>query len=78
MTGEDRRFYGLLLLAFGPLFLAGGWLASFTAVGAVLIFAGTAMLLAAPLLLRSIRAGAVALGLVAAGWGWGWPWVAGL
>jgi hypothetical protein len=76
MTGEDRRFYGLLLLTFGPLFIAGGWLAAFTLVGAVLIFAGTLMLLAAPILLRSIRVVAVALGLVAAGWGW--PWVASL
>jgi hypothetical protein len=76
MTGEDRRFYGLLLLAFGPLFIAGGWLASFTLVGVALIVAGSAMLLAAPLLLRSIRVFALACGLVVVGWGW--PWMVSL
>ena len=76
MTAADRRFYGALLLAFGTLFIAGGWLAAFTSVGALLIFSGTVMLLAAPLLLRSLRVGALALGLV--GLGWGLPWVASL
>lgn len=76
MTREDRRFYGLLLLTFGPLFIVGGWLAAFTMVGAVLILAGSLMLLAAPILLRSVRTFAVACGLVVAGWGW--PWVASL
>jgi hypothetical protein len=44
MSLEDQRFYGKLLLVFGPLFIAGGWLAAFTDVGAVLIFVGAAMI----------------------------------
>jgi hypothetical protein len=76
MTPADRRFYGILLLAFGPLFIAGGWLASFTLVGAVLIFAGAAMLLVAPILLRSFKVTLLSLGLV--GLGWGWPWIVSL
>jgi hypothetical protein len=73
MTGADRRFYGTLLLVFGPLFIAGGWLAAFTMVGALLIFTGAAMLLAAPVILRSFRIAPLSLGLVALGLGW--PWV---
>jgi hypothetical protein len=72
MTDADRRFYGILLLTFGPLFVLGGWLAAFTEVGALLILAGCAMLLVAPVLLRSVRVLALALGLVT--FGLGWPW----
>ena len=73
MTPEDRAFYGFLLFVFGPLFIAGGWLASFTIVGFFLILAGTAMLIVAPLLLRSLKAAvaAGALGLL----GWTWPFL---
>ena len=70
MTGEDARFYGLLALLFGPLFIAGGWLAAFTDVGFMLYVAGTAMLLLAPLLRRSLNVVAAALALLAVGWGW--------
>jgi hypothetical protein len=70
MTGADRRFYGTLLLVFGPLFVAGGWLAAFTDVGFVLILAGAVMILAAPIMLRSIRVLPLSLGLVALGLGW--------
>ena len=70
MTAEDRAFYGRLLLVFGVLFIAGGWLASFTLVGALLIFAGSLMLIVAPILLRSIKTAPAALALLAAGWGW--------
>jgi hypothetical protein len=76
MTESDRRFLVVLLLTFGALFIAGGWLAAFTAVGAMLIYTGTAMLLAAPILLRSLKVGSVSLGLLALGWGM--PWVASL
>lgn len=76
MTAADRRFYGTLPLAFGPLFIAGGWLAAFTTVGALLMFTGAAMLLAAPVLLRSYRILPLSLGLVALGCGL--PWVASL
>ena len=70
MTSEDARFYGLLALLFGPLFIAGGWLAAFTDVGFMLYVAGTAMLLLAPLLRRSLNVVAAALALLAVGWGW--------
>ncbi len=55
MTAADLRFYGFLCLGFGPLFVAGGWFAAFTDVGAFLIFAGLAMLLASPALLLFAR-----------------------
>jgi ABC-type molybdate transport system permease subunit len=70
MTAADRRFYGTLLLVFGPLFLAGGWLAAFTEVGFIFILTGAAMILAAPIMLRSIRVLPLSLGLVALGLGW--------
>jgi len=70
VTSEDARFYGLLALLFGPLFIAGGWLAAFTDVGFMLYVAGTAMLLLAPLLRRSLNVVAAALALLAVGWGW--------
>ena len=76
MSDADRHFYGVLLLVFGPLFIAGGWLAAFTGVGALLIFAGIAMLLAAPVFLRSLRILFFSLGLATLGLGW--PWVASL
>jgi hypothetical protein len=72
VTAADRRFYGILLLAFGSLFILGGWLAAFTPVGAFLIFAGSAMLIAAPLVLWSHRPVPLAFALLAAGWGWPW------
>lgn len=55
VTREDLRFYGLLALAFGVLFLAGGRIAAFTIIGAVLMLAGSLMLLVAPLLLQSLK-----------------------
>ncbi|MPZ49616.1 MAG: hypothetical protein GEU75_10025 [Dehalococcoidia bacterium] len=70
MKAEDRRFYGILALAFGPLFIAGGWLAAFTDVGWVLILLGAAMLLASPVLLRSLRTVPLVAILVALGLGW--------
>jgi len=72
MSSSDRRFYGALLLVFGPLFIAGGWLAAFTDVGFLFILTGAAMILAAPILLRSFRILPLSLGLVALGLGWPW------
>jgi len=68
--GESTRFYGRLALVFGPLFIAGGWLAAFTEVGAVLIFAGTAMLLASVALLRTWQSVALAAAALLIGLGW--------
>ena len=67
--GDSTRFYGRLALVFGPLFIAGGWLAALTEVGAVLIFAGTAMLLMSALLLRTWPSAIVAAGALVITWG---------
>lgn len=72
MGSDERRFWGVLTLVFGPLFIAGGWLAAFTDVGLVLIFAGSLMLLVSPVLLHSCRAVPVVALLLALGWGWPW------
>ena len=52
MSAADRRFASWLLIVFGPLFVLGGFLAAFTDVGALCVFAGLAML-ASGLLLRT-------------------------
>ncbi len=70
MNAEDARFFGSLAFVFGPLFMAGGWLAAFTDVGLGLILAGTAMLAAAPLLRRSWRTALPAAALLTTGWAW--------
>jgi len=70
MSAEDNHFFGALTLFFGPLFIAGGWLAAFTDVGLGFILAGTAMLAATPLLWRSWRAALLAAALVTTGWTW--------
>jgi hypothetical protein len=43
MTRADRRFLSTLLLVFGPLFVAGGFLAAFTLEGTVYVYIGVAM-----------------------------------
>lgn len=50
MTDSDRRFLRLLLIVAGPLFVVGGFLAAFTVIGAMLVFAGLGMLAAGLLL----------------------------
>ena len=50
MTEADRRFYRRLLMIAGPAFVVGGFLAAFTLVGALLIFAGLGMFLSGLLL----------------------------
>ncbi len=70
MTASDWHTMGMFALVFGPLFIVGGWLAAFTGVGFALIVLGAAMLLASPVLLRSIRMVPVVAVLVAFGLGW--------
>ena len=55
MTPADRRFTSWLLVGFGPLFVVGGFVASFTVEGAVLIFVGLAMLVTGALLFTPLR-----------------------
>lgn len=64
----DRRFYSTLFLVFAPLFMAGGWLATFTEIGAALIVGGSALAVAGFALRPSLRTGAVAALELAAGW----------
>lgn len=65
MTPADRRFTSRLFLAFGPLFVVGGFLASFTVEGALLVFIGLAMLVTGALLFTPLRLVlAVAAGVV--------------
>ena len=55
MTPADRHFTSWLLVGFGPLFVVGGFVASFTVEGAVLIFVGLAMLVTGALLFTPLR-----------------------
>lgn len=50
MTKSDRRFTAWLLMAFGPLFVVGGFGFAFTVEGALLVFVGLAMLVTGGLL----------------------------
>jgi hypothetical protein len=43
-VSADRRFTSWLLIAFGPLFVLGGFAAAFTIEGALFVFLGLAML----------------------------------
>lgn len=43
MDERDRRFFSWLGLIFGPLFVAGGFVAAFTIEGALFIWAGLAL-----------------------------------
>jgi hypothetical protein len=70
MTREDARFYGLLCLVFGPLFIFGGWLAAFTEVGFIMYLAGSIMLLLAPVLMRNLKALLAGLSLLVLAWTW--------
>ncbi len=62
MQADERRFVSSLMLVFGPLFVMGGWLATFTLEGALFIYVGLGMLLSG-LLLRTRMWTWVALGL---------------
>jgi hypothetical protein len=61
----DRRFASWLLIAFGPLFILGGFAAAFTVEGALFVFLGLGMLATGILLrihlplLAAVVAGAV-------------------
>ena len=62
---SERRFTSVLFLAFGPLFVLGGYLVAFTVEGALLIFLGLAMLVTGVLLRTRLPvAASVAAGLV--------------
>ncbi len=65
VTERDRRFYRWLFVGSGPAFVLGGFLAAFTLVGALLIFAGLGMLASGLLLFTRLRARIVALAGVA-------------
>lgn len=69
MTSADRRFYSWLMIAFGPLFVLGGFGAAFTTMGALFVWTGLAML-AAGVLLRTPLPGWTAV-LVATVMWWG-------
>jgi hypothetical protein len=59
-TPEDRRFYSRLGIVFGPLFVLGGFLAAFTIMGAVMIWAGLALFVAGVGLKTALPAAIVA------------------
>ncbi len=61
MRDDDRRFTRWLLAIAGPAFVAGGFLAAFTDIGAVLVFIGLGMLAAAAVLWTRLPAAAAAL-----------------
>ena len=50
MDRDTEHFTRRLLLIFGPLWIAGGFLAAFTLVGAVFVFLGIAMLVTSALM----------------------------
>jgi hypothetical protein len=65
---DDRRFYSTLFLCLAPAFMAGGWLAAFTDVGAGLIYLGSGMAVAGAFVRPSLARAAIAVGDLAAGW----------
>ncbi len=69
-AGEDRRFYGRLLLVFGPLFIVGGWLAAFTEPGAWFILTGAVLTLASVALLRTWQSAVLAVTALVVLLGW--------
>lgn len=69
-TAERRRRLSTRALIFGPLFCLGGWVASFTLVGAGLIVLGSLIMAAGFALDPRVRTALLAsLGLVVC-WGW--------
>jgi len=71
LDAQDRAFLAALLLVAGPLLQAGGWAASFTLIGAIFVFGGSAMSLAGFLVRPSLGTLAAAVaGVLLGGWGW--------
>ncbi len=70
VSADDRRFYGRLLLVFGPLFIIGGWLAAFTEPGAWFIYTGATLTLASVALLRTWQSAVVAVTALVVLLGW--------
>lgn len=68
MDARDRRFTSWLGVLFGPLFIAGGFLAAFTTMGALFIWFGLGMLVTGVLLRTRLPFWhTVAVGLVVTG-----------
>ena len=70
MTHEDRQFFGLLAMIFGPLFIFAGWLSVASEYGPALMVVGALQLAAAPILRPTMRVLAIAPVLFGVGFGW--------
>ena len=70
MTYEDRHFFGLLALIFGPMFIFAGWLSVSSQYGPALMVVGALQLAAAPVLRPTMRVLAIAPVLFGIGFGW--------
>jgi hypothetical protein len=70
LTHEDRHFFGLLALIFGPLSILAGWLAMSSEYGPALMVVGALQLAAAPVLRPTLQVLAIAPVLFGVGFGW--------
>lgn len=70
MTYEDRHFFGLLAIIFGPLTILAGWLTVASEYGPALMVVGALQLAAAPVLRPTMRTFALAPVLFGVGFGW--------
>jgi len=70
VTHEDRQFFGLLAMIFGPLFIFAGWLSVTSEYGPALMVVGALQLAAAPVLRPTMRVLAIAPVLFGVGFGW--------
>jgi hypothetical protein len=70
VTHEDRHFFGLLALIFGPMCILAGWLSVSSQYGPALMVVGAMQLAAAPVLRPTMRVLAIAPVLFGVGFGW--------
>lgn len=70
MTQEDRHFFGILAIIFGPMFIFAGWLTVSTQYGPALMVVGALQLAAAPVLRPTMSMLAIAPVLFGVGFGW--------
>jgi hypothetical protein len=70
VTHEDREFFGLLAIIFGPLTILAGWLTVSSQYGPTLMVVGALQLAAAPILRPTMRTLAIAPVLFGVGFGW--------